>query len=325
MDFGLTLPNRGVLFGATTTDEMLDLAGKADASGMFRSIWVGDSLLGKPRPESITLLAAIAARTRNVRFGPACMASFPLRDPILLAQQWATLDLISGGRSVLVTCTGIIPLIGGKIEAELYGVSNRDRVERLIEGMEILKLLWTEDDVTYEGKHYRFSNITMEPKPAAKPRPPIWLANNAMGERAAIERTHQRVIDYADGWQTSLADHDDVRWRIEDIRAKAEASGVDPDGLAYHAYHNCHVSESRETSREEAKRFLDAYYTGDFPAKRVNEWVAAGTPGQCVEHLHALEELGFTEVTMRMPSWDQQGQYERLAGEVLPLYRERYG
>jgi hypothetical protein len=67
MDIGLTLPNRGVLLGATTPDQMLDLAEAADRSGLFRSVWVGDSLLGKPRMESVALLAGIAARTRRVR------------------------------------------------------------------------------------------------------------------------------------------------------------------------------------------------------------------------------------------------------------------
>src|SRR5690349_2527546 len=116
---------------------MLDLAEAADQSGLFRSVWVGDSLLRKPRMESISLLAGIAARTRRVRLGPACMASFVLRDPVLLAYQWASLDLLAGGRSVLVGCTGIVEQPGAKIEGELYGVSGKDRVTRLIEWIKI--------------------------------------------------------------------------------------------------------------------------------------------------------------------------------------------
>src|SRR6476646_12019784 len=105
--FGLTLANRGVTFGATTSDQMLEMAQIADASGLYKSVWVGDSLLGKPRMEAIALLCGVAARTKTVRLGPACMASFPLRDPVLLAYQWASLDLLSNGRSVLVVCTWI--------------------------------------------------------------------------------------------------------------------------------------------------------------------------------------------------------------------------
>src|SRR5690349_24281488 len=128
MDFGLTLANRGVMFGVTTPDEMLEMSQLADESGVYRSVWVGDALLSKPRLESVALLAAVAGRTRRVRLGTACMASFPLRDPVLLAYQWASLDVISGGRTVLVVCTGIVPQEGGRIEGELYGLQPRDRV-----------------------------------------------------------------------------------------------------------------------------------------------------------------------------------------------------
>ena len=85
--FGLSLPNRGVLFGATSVDELLALSEQAEASGAFDSIWVGDSLFAKPRLESLVLLGAIAARTRRVRLGTCCLSTFPLRDPILLADR----------------------------------------------------------------------------------------------------------------------------------------------------------------------------------------------------------------------------------------------
>src|SRR5436305_3526168 len=147
MKIGLTLPNRGVLFGVTTPEQMLQMAEIADRSEAFASVWVGDSLLGKPRMESVTLLAGLAARTKRVRLGPACMASLPLRDPVLLAYQWASLDLLAEGRSVLVACTGIVPQEGGRIEGELYGLQPRDRVKRLVEWITLIKKLWTEDNV----------------------------------------------------------------------------------------------------------------------------------------------------------------------------------
>ena len=231
MQIGLTLPNRGVLFGVTTPEQMLQMSEIADQSGAFQSVWVGDSLLGKPRMESVALLAGVAARTKRVRLGPACMASFTLRDPVLLAYQWASLDLLAEGRTILIACTGIIPQDGGRIEGELYGLTPRDRVGRLVEWIELVKRLWTEDSVTFSGKHYRCEGISIEPKPAAKPRPPIWIANNAQGERSLIERTHQRVVDHAEGWETSLWDPEDLRWRLADINARAVAAGRDPASL----------------------------------------------------------------------------------------------
>src|SRR5207249_8886206 len=103
--FGLTLPNRGVIIGATTVPEMLDMAEWADGAG-WDSVWVGDSIFAKPRLDAIALLGALAARTKRVRLGPACFASTPLRDALILAYQWASLDFMSGGRSIFVACQG---------------------------------------------------------------------------------------------------------------------------------------------------------------------------------------------------------------------------
>lgn len=323
MKIGLTLPNRGVLFGATTPDQMLRMAEIADTSGLVASVWVGDSLLAKPRMESITLLAGVAARTSRVRLGPACMASFALRDPVLLATQWASLDLLAGGRTVLVVCTGIVPQEGGKVEGALYNVEPKDRVARMIEWITILKKLWTEDDVTFEGKYYRFSRVTIEPKPAAKPRPPIWIANNARGDRALVERTHRRVARHADGWETSLFEAKDLGWRIADVREKVREAARDPEALETHLYHNINVNEDRGAALEESKRFLDLYYSQDFPGWWVEGWTAVGSPKECVEHLLAYARLGFSEATLRITSWDQFGQLRRLLEEVIPLLRER--
>ncbi len=321
MNIGLTLPNRGVLFGAVTVEQMLEMAEIADRSGAFQSVWVGDSLFGKPRMESITLLAGLAGRTKRVRLGPACMASFTLRDPVQLAYQWASLDLLAEGRTVMVGCTGIVPQAGYDVEAAVYGVGNKERVERLSEWITILKRLWTEDDVTFEGKHYRFAGVTIEPKPAARPRPPIWIANNARGSRETIERTHRRAARHADGWQTSISDPADVAWRIEDVRAKARDLGRDPGAIETHLYHNINVNEDRTAALKESKEFLDIYYTQDTPLDRVASWTAAGSPQECVEHLRVYERMGFDEVTVRVTSWDQLGQLRRVIDEVLPHFR----
>jgi alkanesulfonate monooxygenase SsuD/methylene tetrahydromethanopterin reductase-like flavin-dependent oxidoreductase (luciferase family) len=318
MKIGLTLPNRGVLFGVTTAEQMLQMAEIADRSDVFQSVWVGDSLLGKPRMESVTLLAGIAARTKRVRLGPACMASLPLRDPVLLAYQWASLDLLAEGRTIMVGCTGIVPQEGGRIEAAVYKVAPKDRAGRLVEWITILKRLWTEDNVSFEGEHYRFENVTIEPKPAAKPRPPIWIANNASGSKTLIERTHQRAVDHADGWETSLSDPDDVRWRIGDIRDRLRAAARDVDAFETHLYHNINVNEDRAAALDESKRFLEAYYSMEFAPERVDSWTAAGSPDECVRHLLVYKEMGFSEVTLRITGWDQFGQLERVLNEVLP-------
>jgi alkanesulfonate monooxygenase SsuD/methylene tetrahydromethanopterin reductase-like flavin-dependent oxidoreductase (luciferase family) len=315
------LPNRGVLYGVTTAAEMLEMAEIADKSGAFNSVWVGDSLLGKPRMESITLLSGIAARTERVRIGPACMASFPVRDPVLLAYQWASLDLLSEGRTVLIACTGIVEQEGARIEGELYGAtSGLDRVQRLIEWITLLKLLWTEDNVTFEGKHYQCENISIDPKPAAQPRPPIWIANNARGDWELVSRTLRRAVNHADGWETTVSDREELTKRYNYVREYAESQGRDWDTFDTHIYYNINVNEDKQAALEESKKFLDIYYVPQvFSMDLVERWTATGSPEECAERLRMFKEIGIDEVAVRVTGWDQKGQLDRVINEVLPL------
>ena len=183
MKLGLLLPNQGVVFGAVTVAELVEMAERADGMGVFDAIFVGDNLLAKPRLESVSLLSALAVRTKTARLGTACMASFPLRHPIVLAAQWAALDNLCEGRSILVACIGggggdsSIP---GQFSAEYkaFGVETRERVGRLTEGIQVLRTLWTEDPASHHGKFFDFEGIAVRPQPVKKPCPPIWIANN---------------------------------------------------------------------------------------------------------------------------------------------------
>src|ERR1700737_4144283 len=97
VSFGFTIPQRGVFFGIATWPQMIAMAREADRSALFDSIWVGDSVTAKPRPEAISLLGALSAATARVKLGVGCMASFPIRDPIVFAYQWAILVFFSTG------------------------------------------------------------------------------------------------------------------------------------------------------------------------------------------------------------------------------------
>src|SRR4029453_523872 len=129
---GFTLPQRGVFFGVTTVAEMLALTARADASPLFDSVWVGDSLGAKPRPDSIGLLGALAGVTQRLRLGVGCMASFPVRDPLVFAYQWATLDLLSAGRTLLAACTGLVAGGASAREGAHWGVTDPERRGRLL-------------------------------------------------------------------------------------------------------------------------------------------------------------------------------------------------
>jgi alkanesulfonate monooxygenase SsuD/methylene tetrahydromethanopterin reductase-like flavin-dependent oxidoreductase (luciferase family) len=320
---GLTLPNRGVLLGATTPAELVDLAEIADKSGAFESVWVGDSLLAKPRLESITLLSAIASRTSQVKLGPACMASFPLRDPILLADQWASLDQLAGGRTILVACNGNVVQAGVNVELDYYGVTPSTRVGRVTEGVQILRKLWGEDDVSFQGKHFSFENVSIAPKPVHGADTPIWLAVHPPADRPdLIEKAHNRIVKYADGWQTSKWQHDDLAWRIDDLKSKAAEAGKD---VFTHLYHNVNLTDDLAAATDESKKFLDAYYTMDYPEPFVQGWTSQGTAEQVIERIKSYEAIGFDGITLRITSWNQREQLARLIEEVLPHFPDSAG
>ena len=106
--FGFTVPQRGALFGVASLPELVDMACEAEASGLFDFLWVGDSLFAKPRPSSLALIGGLATRTQQATLDVGCMASFPVRDPIMMAYEWGSLDVLSGGRTLLAVCTGIV-------------------------------------------------------------------------------------------------------------------------------------------------------------------------------------------------------------------------
>lgn len=322
--FGLTLPNRGVLFDVTTAEQLLALAELADNSEYFDSVWVGDSLFAKPRLDALTLLAAIAARTKRIQFGPACFASFTLRQPLVLAYEWASLDIIGQGRSIMVACTGGAGNGDWAQEARALGIPNQQRLKRLVEGIELMKRVWTDDHVNFSGTFHTFEDVTMLPKPTAKPHPPIWIASNPHtvgGGPEVVERSLRRIARVADGWMTHSVPPEEFARRWERIRGYAVEYGRDPDALQSALYHNINVNEDRDAALAESKKFLDLYYTANFTRDRIEAWEALGSVEQCVENLQGYADVGVHHILLRATSWDQQGQLDRVLKEVLPKVR----
>lgn len=330
MSFGFILPNRAVILGAVTARDLIELAVQGEGSGAFDTIWVGDSLLAKPRLESVTLLAALATVTTMVRLGVGCMATFVHRHPVLLAQQWASLDVLSYGRSWLVVCLGGPDEAGAKqaLEHAVMGVQSRERPARLEEGMVILRRLFQEKDVSHHGRFYHFDGVTLEPSPVQNPCP-IWIASNPTGltwrggdsaSPAVIERGFRRVARYADGWMTNKVTPAQFRQQWGRITALAREEGRDPTKLGSALYHNLNINEDRQAALAESKTFLDKYYTANFNPAFVEGWTAAGSPKQCIEELQAYFDAGVQHISLRLTSWDQKGQLTRFLNEVAPAF-----
>jgi alkanesulfonate monooxygenase SsuD/methylene tetrahydromethanopterin reductase-like flavin-dependent oxidoreductase (luciferase family) len=139
--FGLILANRAVVLGAIQARDLIELSQQAEASGAFDTLWVGDSLLAKPRLEAVALLSALAGATSRMRLAVGCMATFVHRHPLLLAQQWASLDVLSGGRALLAVCLGgpDEQSAAQALEHRVMGIRSSERVGRMEEGIQILR------------------------------------------------------------------------------------------------------------------------------------------------------------------------------------------
>jgi len=331
--FGLILANRAVVLGAIKARALLDLTVEAERAGVFDAVWVGDSLLAKPRLESVTLLSALAGVTGGLRLGVGCLATFVHRHPVLFAQQWASLDVLSNGRAWLVVC------IGGPSEASaaqaaehaVMGVRSSERVGRLEEGIVILRKLFHEANASHHGGFYSFKDVTLQPRPVQNPCP-IWIASNPTGltwkggasaSEPAVERAYRRVARYADGWMTNKLSPTEFRTQLARVRAMAREEGRDPGKLGSALYHNININEDRQQAFEESKAFLDTYYTAKFTREFVEQWTIAGSPGQCIAELRAYFDAGVGHMALRLASWDQQGQFKRFLGEVAPAFGGR--
>ena len=321
--FGLSLPNRGVLFGAITVEQMLRMASLAEESRYFGSAWVGDSLLAKPRLESIALLSAVAARTTRLALGPACFASFPLREPILLAQQWASLDVISGGRTIMAPCIGSgIKGAGGAfgVEYAALGVDPAKRVGRLEELIPLVRRLWTEDLVDHQGEHYAFDNVRIEPKPVQPGGSPIWIASDPAltAKPELVGRALRRVARLSDGWMTAIGAPDDFALRWNQLSEYVAEEGRAISAMHSAVHHMVNINDNREEAYHEAKRFLDLYYSTDTSPERMEAWVSYGSPERVAERIQAYLEAGVQTLILRFASWDPLAQISRAIEHVLP-------
>jgi alkanesulfonate monooxygenase SsuD/methylene tetrahydromethanopterin reductase-like flavin-dependent oxidoreductase (luciferase family) len=328
--FGLSLSNRAVLFDWATLDDLIAAARQAEASGYFHGVWVGDNLLSKPRIEAIVTLSAIAAQTQHVRLGTICLASFPLREPLLLAIQWASLDVLSRGRTILAVCNGGGVQDGPQFAHELavMGVASQERVGRVLEGIAILRRLWSEACVTHAGKYYQFAEVELLPKPVQQPVP-IYLAVNPKAERvpaAVIDRILRRVARHADGWQTDATPVETFRQRFDTIRTYAASQGRNPAQLESCLHLMVNINNNREHAFEEAATFLSSYYgAGTVSRERAELWLAYGPPEAVIAKIQAYIDAGCTMPVLRFVSPDLPGQLQRCIEEVLPAFRQEAG
>ena len=320
--FGLTLSNRAVVIRGTQPKELIEMAVRAERSSNLEAVWVGDSILSKPRLECIPLLGAIASHTSWLRLGVACMATIAQRNPVLLALQWASLDVLSGGRTWLAACMGYPAKQhpAAAKELDVMGIASKERPTRLAEMIQALRILWSQNSATFHGRHYSFEDVNLLPKPLQQPCP-IYIAATPRASQIGedgVERSLRRIARYADGWMTNQIEPELFQEYLARLRTMVIEEGRDPGAFKTVLYYGTCINQSREQALREAKAFLDAYYVKNFSREGVEIWTACGPVGHCVERVQTFIDAGADHITIRPIGENLEEQLRIYLEELLP-------
>ena len=308
---GYLLPTRErVMEGQPQTGPLLALAERAEALG-FDSLWVGDSLLARPRHDALTLLAAVAARTRRPELGTAVLLP-ALRNPVVLAHQVATLDRIAEGRVILgVGIASDWPNI--RTEFEAAGVPFDKRIGRLIEGLALCRALWTGQEVNWprEGEgRWTVKQAVLGPTPHRPGGPPIWIAGAVAAARARAGR-------HFDGWFPNSATAAEYGPQWAEVQAAARAAGRDAAALTPATYLTLAIDEDAGRADAKLNAYLEHYYAMPPAETRKRQMSYAGAAAGAAAWLKSFADAGAQHIVLRFA-----GDHERHLETAARLRRE---
>lgn len=274
------------------------------------SLWLSDRLSSPiPVPEVMTTLAAVAARTTRLKFGPSVIV-LPYRTPVVAARELATIDWFSRGR--------LFPAVGVGVELprefEAAGVPFRERGRRTDEGIEIMRLLWTQDEVTYSGQFYRLDRISLFPKPWQHP-PPIWIG----GKSEAAARRAGRL---GDGWIPSFITPEEFGAGMDRVRGAAHEAGRAVPEDHFGTLINFAVADTPEAARALAEPFVPR---GRVDEETLRRCTAFGPPAVLAERIEEYVRVGASKFIVRplCPHERMLEQFSRIAEEVVPEFHRR--
>jgi probable F420-dependent oxidoreductase len=273
---------------------------RAEALG-FDGLWTQENPLGvMPTLDSLHLLTFAAAHTSRVRLGCAVHLT-AVRGPVYLAKSLMTVDQLSGGR--LIVGVGL----GTPRNDAAFGVDSSTRVARFVEGIRLMKALWTEPRITFQGRFFRLEGAAMEPKPVQRPHPPIWFGGSHTNAL-------RRAVRYGDGFigagatsSSSFAD------QVRTLRACLEEAGRDPASFPISKRVYIAVDDDRQRAGDK----LAEWFTFNY-GRSMHEQVAVwGSADECAERLREIVAAG-AEMLVLTALFDYAEQLERIAGELAP-------
>jgi alkanesulfonate monooxygenase len=275
----------------------------------FDSIWVWDHVLLGVEPsfpiiEALTLLTAIAARTKTIKLGTGILV-LPMRNPVILAKQLSSMDLLSDGRLIMGMASGWY-----KREFDAVGVPFEQRGKIMDENLDILTRFWTEDMVKGQWTHHKIPAGVMFPKPVQKPRPPILIGGY-------VDRVLKRAATTGDGWLTYFYRPESFAKSWAKIRGFAKDGGKDPDTLLNAAQLPIMVGKSRAAIETEMMEWLGKEWDYASWSDSTKDSAILGTVDECVAQLKEHIAAGVQKLIF-VPYKYQMDQIEIIAREIVP-------
>ena len=252
--------------------------------------------------------------------------------------EWATLDQLSGGRTIFGPCMGSAE-VGVRKEYKALGLPFKDRATVFEEGLEVLRTLWTDGKVDFHGTYFDYDEISfhsgteMAPLGPIQTPPPMWVVSNprlideSHDERMVriMKRACRRIIKYGDGWMTCCrAEHpEELTEQIGYLEEAATELGRDFGDyeVAYQVTMN--IADSEEEARAAFDEYISKYYPELSQAMDLSNWGPVGKPEQIAAWLREFADRGVTHFICRFGDLDQFAQVDRFANEVLPAFQPK--
>jgi alkanesulfonate monooxygenase SsuD/methylene tetrahydromethanopterin reductase-like flavin-dependent oxidoreductase (luciferase family) len=315
-------------------EELIEQVRLAKTLG-FDSVWGGEhhATDGYHYFPLLPMLQRLAAEAEGMELGTNIVL-LPLHNPMEVAEIAAFLDVLSGGKFNLGVGLGY-----REEEFAMFGVPIKQRVSRMVEGIEIIRRLWTEDRVTHKGRHWQFENLTIRPQPVDGRKSPILIA-------AQVDAAVERAATLADGWcMVPVPRRDHMAAHVEKYKTTRAAAGL-PKSHHLVRLFEVTCAEDEETALKRSAPFLlekyASYASWGLPGVKFNpedapevqlkklatDRFGVGTPEQVIDALMDQHRMGITHVTMRA-SWPGMKQEDILASldligtKVLPEVRRR--
>lgn len=303
MRYAISIPQTvsGGAFDPTYVDTYL---ARAEELG-FDSAWTGEQVLGThPILGPLETMAYAAARTRRIRLGCAMVVS-SLHSPVHLAKSIASVDQLSRGRVEVGLVTG-----GPARMFSAFGVDPASYVARFGEGLQLMRELWTQPRVDFDGRFWQLRDAAMEPKPVQQPHPPIWFGGSHPNALARAARFAHGFMGAGSSTTAAFAAHAGI------VRDHLNQQRRDPGSFTLAKRVYVAVDDDAGTARDRITGALEHRY-GYFGMTDLAAVAVAGTPDDCAAGLREVAAAG-AELILLDPLFDELDQIHRLATEVIP-------